>query len=222
MSTWFNRLLLGLLLSFLVVSNVNATVIWQNYGGTYPSGNGYWINDDGSYRDGDGYRIYDDVVLTEEATLVSLQYLMRLYDVNEFEFLITTNTNGRPGETIYQEILSTEDYFITEYESYSEINFNLSTQLDLNSGSYFVSLYGINGTESLVSQSYWGAGGDPSGSGLLYNETTGTLLYDYPIESNFILYDNEFEPAATPEPSTMLLLGFGLLSLARVSRKTLK
>ena len=69
-------------------------------GGTYPSGNGYWINDDGSYRDGDGYRIYDDVVLTEEATLVSLQYLMRLYDVNEFEFLITTNTNGRPGETI--------------------------------------------------------------------------------------------------------------------------
>jgi len=160
--------------------------------------------------------------LTEEATLVSLQYLMRLYDVNEFEFLITTNTNGRPGETIYQEILSTEDYFITEYESYSEINFNLSTQLDLNSGSYFVSLYGINGTESLVSQSYWGAGGDPSGSGLLYNETTGTLLYDYPIESNFILYDNEFEPAATPEPSTMLLLGFGLLSLARVSRKTLK
>ena len=36
MSTWFNRLLLGLLLSFLVVSNVNATVIWQNYGGNLP------------------------------------------------------------------------------------------------------------------------------------------------------------------------------------------
>ena len=204
-----------------------ATIIFENQGGVYPvsSGGYYYSHDETSINNHPAWRLYDDFTLNDVSDIQSVLFHARVLMADQFDFIITEATDGLPGNTIYQQSLNRADYIVDEYqilyqypsgEAYYEVDlsFNLLSSLQLSPGDYFLSIYGINGSEIEFANT-WSLGWS---NAFAVQEHEGVFNITTGVETAFTLYDSQL-PAATPEPATMLLFGIGLLCIAGVSRK---
>lgn len=205
------------------------------YDNTGPTSDGY----NGAFAINGGLEVADSFTLASNSTLTGVNFIAWLTDaeviaadfgtgnaMTSVDWLITTSAFGGTREgsgtaSVTESYLKTVQNGSNRSFDLYEVSFSLS-DLSLTAGTYYLQLQNAVTVEG--NTAYWdtsnglsdavGAGGDPPSDLNGVAGSVGTNSETFQIIGNA-------DTSATPEPSSFLLLGSGLLGLAGLVKRKL-
>ena len=169
------------------------------------------------YSSVDGFVVSDNFTLSSAATIDTVSWTGGSREGSNLSFYIaiSSDVGGQPGTTLFSETVTAQGIGLNLYNNYCELyDFSAALPFTAAAGTeYWLTISAYVGETGY----FWndGSGGDGSSFDTYADTSVGS-------DQAFTLSNNALDPSQTPEPSSLILAGSGLLAVAGAARRRLR